>query len=120
VAVNLGHLPGIETARLEQNAVVDGDLADVVQVAGDPQRADLLLREAEGAGDRDRDPRDPLRVAAGVRVLGVDRRPERADGVGVDRLEVAVETPVLVTGAAGGVRALAGGAAAPGCDADAI
>ena len=70
-----------ERARLAEDAVVDADLADVVQQRADAQVAHLLLGEAEVLADGDRVAGHALGVAARVRILRVDGRGEHAHGV---------------------------------------
>ena len=67
----------VQRALLAQDLVADPDLADVVQQPGEVDVAQLVLRQAQLAPELDGDPGDPLAVAEGVRVLGVDRRGER-------------------------------------------
>ena len=66
---------------LAKDAVVDADLADVVQQRADAEIAHLLLAQAEVFSDADRIARHPFRMAARVRVLGVDGRGQHAHGI---------------------------------------
>ena len=91
-----------QLARLVQDALGDGDLADVVEDRGQLEVAELLLAEAHLGGDLQREVGDPGRVVAGVLVLGVDGRdqgldrgqeqgPLLVDEVGRPHLEVPVD-----------------------------
>ena len=64
-------LLGGQRARLAQDAVRDRDLAHIVEQPGQLHRATLLGSEADQVGQEDRVPRDVLRVALGVAILGV-------------------------------------------------
>ena len=61
-----------QRARLLQDAVGDGDLAEVVEPPGELELLDVLVVEPELARDRLDEERDALRVRARVRVLRVD------------------------------------------------
>src|SRR6185436_4998070 len=65
-----------EAARLVEDAVGDGELADVVQQAAAAQVAQRGARQREHAADVDRDLRDALGVTRGVGRLGVDHAGE--------------------------------------------
>ena len=70
-----------ESRRLAEDAVVDADLADVVEQGGQPTRR-APPRERAPCSARGRGiAGDPFGVAAGVGVLRVDRRHERPHGV---------------------------------------
>ena len=60
-------------ARLAEQVIRHPDLADVVQEAGQPHRADRRLVEAVLAGHEDGVPGDVLGVPLGVAVLRVHR-----------------------------------------------
>ena len=75
---------------LAQHGVVDADLADVVQQAGQVDVAQLVLLQAQLAAQLDGDAGDALAVAEGVRVLGVQRRRQRARQADQQLLEVLV------------------------------
>jgi hypothetical protein len=86
-------LLGAELARLVEDQVRDGELAEVVQQAGAAQRAQRLGVEAEARAEGDGDLGDALGVAAGVRRLRVDHARERL-GDAVELLLVGDEHPV--------------------------
>ena len=71
---------GGECAWLFQDAVLDPDLAHVVQLGGDAHYLHELLRLAHLAGDHHRVARDPVGVAARVGVLFIDRTGQHLDG----------------------------------------
>jgi hypothetical protein len=80
VLAHLGQLVGVEPARLAQDAVLDADLAHVVQ-----QRAQLELRQPllvpfqlTAGGHRKNS--HAIDVAAGIRVARLDGRGEQAHG----------------------------------------
>ena len=64
---------------LAEHAVVDADLADVVQQARQIQGVDRLGVAAEFLGQADGHAGHAVAVAAGVRVLGVDGGSQRPD-----------------------------------------
>ena len=70
---------GRQRAPLAQDRVGHADLADVVEQSGEVDVAQFGLGEPQLAGQLDGDPRNALAVAAGVGVLGVDGRGQRAD-----------------------------------------
>ena len=59
--------------RLAEDLLGDRELAEVVEVAGEPGQLDRRVVRAEAARDSRRVVADALRVAAGVRVALVDR-----------------------------------------------
>ena len=70
----LGQLP-----RLLQDPGRHAELAHVVQHARVPQRLHPFAAHADLPRDHDRTARDPVAVATGVEVLGLDRLAQRAD-----------------------------------------
>ena len=66
------HLLGVELAGLEQHAVGDADLADVVHGAGVADQLGLVLGGAEPVGHA----ADPLDVLAGVATDGPSETPD--------------------------------------------
>ena len=88
-------LLAVELAGLEQHAVGDADLADVVQEGGLFDLAHELLGPAELLRQEDVVGRDAGGVAEGVVVLGVEGGAERLEVVEVHALDVAVEQGVL-------------------------
>ena len=68
----------VEGARLEQDAVRDADLPDVVEDRAEADRLDVLRCDAEVIRDADRQRRKPFAVAVQVRVARLDRVRERA------------------------------------------
>ncbi len=68
-----------ELAGLFQHAVVDADLADVVQQRRDAQAVEIFGAQAEPVADDDRIFRHAPGMAARVRVLFVDGRGEHAN-----------------------------------------
>ena len=104
--VRLHHLELFLRQRggLADDAVVHADLADVVEQRREPDPLDVLGGQAHLLGDRGRVARDPLGVAARVRVLGVDRLGERPDR-GQEQLAVLAGGPLdLVEGGRGSTR----------------
>ncbi len=81
---------------LAEDRVADADLAEVVQEPGEVEVADLASSQAHLLSEPDRDPRDPLAVAAGVRIFGVDRRREAADDAEERLLQLVVGSVVPV------------------------
>ena len=79
VPLHLLVLLGGEHAPLLEHPVLDPDLPHVVEERADPEPLLELLGLAEVPGDRPAQRGDPLRMPAGVRILGVDRRRERPD-----------------------------------------
>ena len=67
---------GVSGARFAKHVVVDADLADVVQQAGQINRVQVVRVAAQLPGQANREPRHAIAVTAGVRVLGVDGRGE--------------------------------------------
>ncbi len=68
--------------RLAQDVIADADLTDVVEQRAKSQYVEVLGGKTHLPSDRDRDRADPLGMAGGVRVAGVERqrqRPDRAD-----------------------------------------
>ncbi len=90
---------GRQRLGLLEHHVVDADLADVVEQAHQVEVAPLVGREAELLAQPDGDPRDPLGVARGIRVLGVDRRGQGPDHAEEQFLQLAVELAVGPLGA---------------------
>ena len=73
-------LAAVEPARLVEDRVRDGELADVVQERGAAEGAAARSAPSpSAAGERHGDRRDPRRVLGGVGRLGVD---DRGEGVG--------------------------------------
>ena len=68
----------VERRRLEQHAVGDPDLPDVVQDRAEPDRLDLVGPQPEQLGDPHGERREPLAVAVQVGVARLDRVRERA------------------------------------------
>ena len=66
-------LIGVKTSRFHQDPVLDADLADVVEEAGELDLLDLPLGDPELPRDRARDARHAIGVAAGEPVFRVDR-----------------------------------------------
>src|SRR2546423_6773159 len=71
---------GIESHRLHEDAILDADLPDVVEKAGELDALDLPLADAHLSSDRAGDPGDAIRVATGEPVLRVDGLRQRTDG----------------------------------------
>src|SRR2546423_5930555 len=90
VRLHLRVLPVVELARLDQDPVGNGDLADVVEEGPESQRVQARGRELELLPERERDLLYPQRVAGGVRVLGLDGGIEA-----LDRLERALLEPAI-------------------------
>ena len=65
-----------ERTRLAEHVVVDADLADVVQQAGQVDRVEIVRAAANFAGQANREAGNAIAVTAGVRVFGVDGRGE--------------------------------------------
>src|SRR5207253_3993486 len=70
----------VEGRAFAQDFLRDAELADVVEAAGETNEVDLLLVEAQAQRDPGREVGHALRMAAGVRVAGVDRLRERRGG----------------------------------------
>ena len=70
-----------ERARLAQDLLGHGELADVVQPAREPDQLDLLLGQAQTRGDPGGEIADPGRVTSLERVAGVDGARERRGGL---------------------------------------
>ena len=62
-----------QRAGLAQDLLRDGELAEVVQAAGETRELDLLGVESQALRDLGGQFADPLGVTPGVRVAGVDR-----------------------------------------------
>ena len=69
-----------QLARLAQDLGRYVDLADIVDRGGEGDALDLRLFQAELAGDRGREFRDPVLVAGGVGVAHLDRGADRLHG----------------------------------------
>ena len=80
VPLDQGEFGRAQLARLGEDLGGDGDLADVVQVARDPQPFQALGVEAELGADRHRDRRHPALVAGGVGVAQLAQRGRHLDG----------------------------------------
>src|SRR5438132_8538921 len=74
-------LAGGERAALAEDLLRDRELAEVVQLAREANQLHLVLRQVEPLRDGCRVLADPLRVAADVRVAGVDRTGEQRGGL---------------------------------------
>ncbi len=85
---------GVSGVAFFEQTIVDPDLADVVQQPHQVEVATVVGREPEFLGEPDGDPRDPLGVARGVRVLRVDRRGQRPDHAEEEFLQLAIEPTV--------------------------
>jgi hypothetical protein len=88
----------VQSCGFHEDAVLDSDLADVVQEAGQLDLFDFSLRDAELAGDGTRDSRNAVGVATRESVLRVDRLRQRryrpvkeVPGLGVAAKRVARE-----------------------------
>ena len=68
----------VERARLQQHAVRDADLADVVEDRPEANRLHLVRRQPEQLGDAHGERGEPLAVAVQVGVARLDRVRERA------------------------------------------
>ena len=80
----------VELAGLGQDAVRDGDLADVVEEPAEADRVEPLGRHAQLGRDRERDALNSRRVAGGVGILRVDGRVEALDRLQRALLETAI------------------------------
>ena len=78
----------VELARLVDDLLRDGDLADVVQQRAELEVAQLLGVEPERVADLDRERDDALRVLAGVAVVGIDDVAEHERGAAVGVVEL--------------------------------
>ena len=85
VALDLPVLGAGERARLEQDAVLDPDLADVVHQPGLAQAHQALGPPPEGSAEGDGEVGDALGVLQGERVLGIHGAGQHADAL--QRLE---------------------------------
>ncbi len=90
MAAHLGHFGVGQAARFEQDRVGDADLADVVQVAADPDRHLLMLIEPQHRGHPLREDAQLPAVLAGLEVAGFDRRRKRQRDRVQDRAQIAV------------------------------
>ena len=88
-------LLGVQHAGLEQDAVGDADLADVVEIGGLFGAAYALFGPAQSRAQQHHVGRHARRVAEGVDVLGVQSRAQRLEVTQVHRLDVRVEAGVL-------------------------
>jgi hypothetical protein len=79
VGPHLRELVGGQAAGLEQDAIRDGDLADVVQRSGLAQQRELALGHAERRADAHGQLGDARRVLAGVVVAVLGREREALD-----------------------------------------
>ncbi len=95
VLLHLLPLLRVETARLEEHAVGDADLADVMEVGGLLELAEDLLGPAELACEHHRVRGHARGVTQCVVVLGVERRAQRLEIAEVHLLDLFVETGVL-------------------------
>ena len=68
----------VERAGLEEHAVRDADLPDVVEDRTEANGLDVLRCDAEVLRDADRERREPFAVTVQVRVARLDRVRERA------------------------------------------
>ena len=102
MSLHLGELRGRQRARLLENPVRNGELADVVQEATDRQVVEPLRGEAELVSYLDGAERDAARVLFRVRVLLRQRDQERSDvraeegfllGDEIGALEIAEQRP---------------------------
>ena len=91
VALHLGVFLVGQLAGLEEDPVRDRDLADVVQVAADPDRRLFLLGQAEHRRDPLAEHAELPAVVARLEVTGLDRRRQREG----DPVEDRREQPVL-------------------------
>lgn len=69
----------IQSGRLQQDAVRDRDLADVVEAAGDADQVAVLVVESQPLGEHEAVAAHALGVPAGLDVAKLDRRCEAAD-----------------------------------------
>src|SRR5436309_3784692 len=86
----LAHHPrllGVERAALEQHAIGDGDLADVVQEAAALERGEIAIAKAKRAAERDAVRGEPLAMPARRRIARLDGGAE-AENQRLDRLEL--------------------------------
>src|SRR5437899_321310 len=79
VRLHVGELGIVELARFRQNFVAHGDLAVVVEERRRPKLLELDAHQTHPASDHFRVARDPLAVAGGLLVAGVDRDGESLD-----------------------------------------
>jgi len=84
----------VQASGLEQHAVRDADLADIVQVGSLQHRLDLLLRPAKLLAEHHHVGGDARRVPQGVVVLRVEGRGERLQVSEVHRLVLFVQSRV--------------------------
>ena len=75
----IAELARVEPAFLVEDRLGDADLADVVELSGDAQQVALAVGQPEGAPELGGQHADPLGVAAGVGVLGLEGRGQRED-----------------------------------------
>ena len=85
----------VEAARLEEHAVRDADLADVVQVGGLFERREHVLGPAQLSPEHDGVRGHAGGVAQGVVVLGVEGGAQRLEVAQVHALDLVVELGVL-------------------------
>ena len=89
-----------QRARLAEHVVVDADLADVVQQAGQVDRVQVfVVSQPSCAGQAHREPGHAIAVTAGVRVLGVDGRGECPHDAGEEFGLLVVERDVAAVDA---------------------
>ena len=88
-------LERVQAARLEQDAVGDADLADVVQVGGLFDLTDRLLGPAELVAEQDHVGADARGMAQRVVVLGVEGRCQGLEIAEMHALDLVVETRVV-------------------------
>ena len=88
-------LVGIEPGRFRQDRVRDREFADVVEERAEADRVEAVGRQLEFLGDGEGHLLDPLRVAGGVRVLGLDGRVQRLDRLERALLEAVVRVKEL-------------------------
>src|SRR5258708_39940902 len=77
----------VQTARLQEHPVGNGDIAEVVQRCGAPERLAPFRLPTEGSGDASRQLARPARVLAGVVVTKLRRQCETFQGVDVGGLQ---------------------------------
>jgi hypothetical protein len=88
-------LLGSEAARLEQDALADPDLADVVQQRGEHQLLAATRLQLEAVGDRGHVVRDLVGVRPQEGVLGLDRVGQHLHGRHVRGAQLAVQAAVV-------------------------
>src|ERR1700722_1497644 len=78
---------------LEQNAVSDADLADIVQQRSDANFVELVPAEPHHSADRARVLADPPAVARSIRVASIQRACQRFDNLHGGALQASLALP---------------------------